>query len=155
MALSAILFVGCKPTESGYRQAYEKTIANSDEERLPGYTSMADELPMKKMIAGNDTIDSASAFVAITPGIGNPPAKLKPYCIVAGSFRQRFTASDMCQRLVDNGCDSAFVVQTGKPRYYVVAKSCSEPKQAAETLRKLQSDSVITAKAFILMPAKI
>ena len=154
-SLAAFLLPGCKPTESGYRRAYERTVEARQDADADGFTAMGEDLNMQKIIVNGDTIDCATAFVSITPGIGNPPARLQPYCAVAGSFRQRFTATDLCKRLIEAGQDSAFVVQTGKPRYYVVAKTSPNASQAASTLQTLQADSIIPRPGFILKPARL
>jgi len=153
-ALAVLSLAGCRPTESGYRRAYEKTIDARLAENEPGYTAIGEELTMQKLVVGNDTADCASAFVAVTPGIGNPPARLQAFCVVAGAFRQRFTAADLCKRLTDAGRNSAFVVQTGKPRYYVVAASFPDAKQAMAELMSLKQDSVMPRDGFILRPAR-
>lgn len=151
-ALAALFLASCRPTESGYRRAYEKAIYSHGANE-PGYNAIGEDLTMQKIVVGKDTADCASAFVAVTPGIGNPPAKLRQFCAVAGSFRQKFTAADLCRRLMAAGYDSAFVVQTGKPRYYVVAKDYPDARQAVDMLLKLKQDSIIAGKGFILRPA--
>lgn len=153
-SLAALMLAGCKPTESGYRRAYERTVEARQDGDATGFTAMGDGLNMQKIIVNGDTLDCATAFVSITPGIGNPPARLQPFCAIAGGFRQRFTATDLCKRLIAAGRDSAFVVQTGKPRYYVVAKSCPDAAQAAATLQSLRADSIMPGAGFILQPAR-
>lgn len=152
-ALTIFALCACKPTESGYRRAYEKTVGAGDNDTDQIFTPMGADLTMQKIVVGNDTADCASAFVSVTPGIGNPPTRLKPFCVVAGGFRQKFTAADLCRRLIGSGCDSAFVVNTSKPRYYVVAASCADAGKAMERLRKLRHDSVAPRDGFILRPA--
>ena len=88
MAIFALC--ACKPTESGYRRAYEKTVGAGDNDTDQIFTPMGADLTMQKIVVGNDTADCASAFVSVTPGIGNPPTRLKPFCVVAGGFRQKF-----------------------------------------------------------------
>lgn len=148
--VAIFFFVGCKPTESGYKKAYEKTISTGGDEEAPGFTAMGHDLSMRKMTIGTDTFDCASAHVAITPGIGNPPAKMEKYNVVAGSFRQRFTASDMCQRLIDAGFSSAFVAQTGTPRYYVIASSSPDAASTAALLKDLRTTVSLASTPFIL-----
>ena len=167
-AATAILLsaaTACKTTEANYRSAYEKVVAGRDStDSMPLDSTIYGS--MRRMHAGNSreittpggyTTEVMSQFVKVTEGGGGIPEYLKPYCVVAGQFKQKFNAVSLRDRLVDLGFPSAFVVETPEPFYYIVSGSYAGEQEAAEALdalRKKAPASVLRSPApFILRAA--
>lgn len=157
-----LLSVSCKPTEQNYRQAYEKTVAGRDESKRDStiYGEMRRNMQHEigSVEAGERKVSVVSAFVKVTPGVGEEKAVLRKYCAVAAQFKQMFNARSMCERLLANGYPEAFVMQTGEPYYYVVAGSYDQLPPAMEMLQRLSHDESLKLKdpmPMLVQPAQI
>lgn len=113
---------GCKPTEAGYRSAYdaalEKRQAAEQEMHIPGMIADYDGLRMQ-------TIDSDSIWVSheILRGIpaeGIDTLCIQPYGVGVAMFRFDTNALSMASDLRRQK-HKAFVATDGKDKWYVVA----------------------------------
>lgn len=160
LGAAALLLAGCKPTEANYRQAYEAAVAarNSSEEGDSLYQGVRRNMDFGEMAVGSDTAAVISQFVKITPDGGGINEYIKRYCVVAGAFKQQFTAKALRQRLAEGGYPGAFVVQNREPYYYVVAGSFADAAEAMELLKQLRADKAWQLRAplpYILRPSQI
>ncbi len=150
----------CKPSESNYRRAYERAVAarESADSDLDStiYGKARRDFAMQKLVVAGDTVDVKIQHVSVTPDGGGINESLMRYNVVAGQFKQLFTAKSMRERLFEAGYPASFVVQTSEPYYYVVASSHNDPAMAVKALRELESDRPVAMKAplpFILQRA--
>ena len=85
--------------------------------------------------------------LGVTKEGGGQYSDLKLYNVITATFRQRFNAVSMAQRLGSLGYGHPFVVHNRMGQYYVVAGRVSAPAQAKALLDSLNSDSRITLKS--------
>ncbi len=81
---------------------------------------------------------------------------VKRYNVVVGQFRQVFNAKQMRERLISGGYDSAMIVHTREPLYYVVTATASTPEEILQEWRKVTGDKNLVLKSpmpFILSPS--
>lgn len=141
-------FTACKTSEANYRAAYEKTIAGQEEGKALENTVYGTQRQLSQtvMINGNDSVPVMMKMVSVleeAAPVSGAPGKLM---IAVGRFKQKFNAVSLRQRLVDDGYDDAFVVQTAEPYYYVVAMSFDKIADAAAALEKVRSNPPVAMK---------
>ena len=68
-----------------------------------------------------------------------------------------FNARQMRQRLIDSGYESAMIVNTREPLYYVIAVTAATPEEALAAWQRVTADKNIVLRSplpFILQPAR-
>lgn len=159
--LALLAATGCKPTESSYREAYNKAAVRDTartEFENTIYGRYRQQVRTEAVISGNDTLQARTVRVYPTTEAGTRPEQIKRWCVVAADFKQLFNARSMQQRLAENGFPGAFVVQIPEPYYYVVAASYDNYAEALRTLRQLETASPVRLRQgfpYMLHPAQI
>lgn len=157
--LAAVGATSCKTTEENYRKAYETAVAQRQEATgidSTIYGRIRNSANTSTLLVGGEELPMRSEYIGYDADGGSSRDNVKKYNIVAGQFRQIFNAKQMRQRLMDAGYDSAMVVHTREPLYYVITQSITTPQEALKAWRKVNSDKGIVLKSplpFILMPA--
>ena len=161
IALLALGFVACKPTEKNYRAAYERTMAR-DSARTPFeetiYGRYRRDVKTIPMVNGTDTVDVHLTRVYLTPGDGVMREYLKKYCVVIAEFKQLLNAQSIRDRFKEAGYTHAFIVQTPEPYYYVVAASYPDLNDANTLIAHLSHDTPVTLRKpcpYILVPSQL
>ena len=106
---AAMVFTGCKSSESAYKKAYEKAKAQQAVQQQPTVTEQQPEtnvvVPLQqtpvtetKVVDNNDNIQVRQEKVSLVDGAG-----LKEYSVVVGSFGVKANADGLQQRLKDAG----------------------------------------------------
>ncbi len=159
IALFALMATGCKTTEENYRAAYERTVQGRAEvEDSTIYGGMRQRAATQEISLGEETAPMKTTWVRVTDDGGGVAENIKRYCVVAGEFKQAFTARSMRERLCDNGFPGAFVVQDGEPFYYVVAAAYSDLEPAMQLIKQLRTSPPFPLREgmpLILRPAQI
>ncbi len=157
--LSAVGITSCKTTEENYRTAYETAVIQRQEATgidSTIYGKIRNSANTSTLLVGGVELPMRSEYIGYDADGGSSRDKVKLYNIVVGQFRQIFNAKQMRQRLLDAGYDSAMVVHTREPLYYVITETSSTPAEALEAWRKVKSDKGLVIKSplpFILRPA--
>lgn len=146
--VAALGFSSCRTTEANYRAAYEKAKEKQYDtgDSLSALELKNESLP-KDMNIGGVTLPVRTEPLGVTKEGGGEAADLKLYNVVAGTFRQRFNAVSMAQRLSGLGYGHPFVVHNRLGHYYVVAGSVSTPVAAKELLDSLTADNNMVLQA--------
>lgn len=141
IAILCIPFAGCKTTEANYKNAYqiakEKRTDGGDSTVTQG---LRNELIPKNMVLGGVTLPVRTEPVAVTKDGGAVQGEMKVYNVVVASFRQRFNANSMRERLADMGYKS-FLIHNRDVLYYVVAGTTQSAPEALELLNKVKAES--------------
>lgn len=149
VALSATAFVGCKPSEKSYKQAYDKVIAHQTETGNDGlegtvYNRFREAAGERTLVtSAGDTITVRVQNIGFPADGGGSRDSTLTYNVVVGGFKQIFNAKALRDRMRALGYKS-FIVNTAEPLYYVVAATVSTPEEAAEQLRRVSSQSGYT-----------
>lgn len=157
--LALISAVSCKTTEENYRQAYE--VAARQRQESTGldstiYGRIRNSATNTRLVVGSDSLPLRKEYIGYTEDGGSSRENVKRYNVVVGQFRQLFNARQMRQRLIDSGYDSAMIVHTREPLYYVISSTASTPEEALKGWTKVLSDKDLVLKSplpFILSPA--
>lgn len=160
-AAITLLAVGCKTTESNYRQAYETAVTKNRESSGVDstiYARIRNSAKMSELVAGSDTLPLRTEYIGYTEDGGSSREHLKRYNVVVGQFKQVFNARQMRARLQGSGYADAFIVHTREPLYYVCTATCATPEEAAAAFRRVTDDKSIVLRSplpFILRPAHL
>lgn len=152
IAAVCVLAVGCKTSEENYRAAYDKAMegrAGRDSIENTIYGAARHGMDMRLARFGADSAEVKTQRVRVTDGGGGLREWLRPYSVVAGQMKQLFNAQSLRERLADNGCPRAFVVETSEPYYYIITETYAteeEAVRAAAALRR-RTDFPVRMKA--------
>ncbi len=155
----ALTVVSCKTTEANYRQAYE--VAAEQRREATGLDSTIYGRVRKSavntwLVVNGDSLPVRREYIGYTEGGGSSRENVKRYNVVVGQFRQVFNAKQMRERLISGGYDSAMMVHTREPLYYVVTATASTPEEILQEWRKVMGDKNLVLKSpmpFILSPS--
>lgn len=147
VVLSGLGLNSCRTTEENYRAAYEKAKEKqTDTGDSLSTIGLRNEAIPKEMTFGDIVLPVRTEPVGITKEGGGDVSNLKLYNVVAGTFRQRFNAVSMAQRLQTNGYEKPFVIHNRSGMYYVVVGSVPTPAMAKQLLDRIKSDSNFSLK---------
>lgn len=158
-ALLLIVAVSCKTSEENYRAAYEAAVEHRQESSgldSTIYGRIRNSATRSALNVGGDSLPLRAEYIGYTEGGGSSRENVKRYNIVVGQFRQVFNAKQMRQRLIDDGYDSAMIVNTREPLYYVISQTVATPEEALAAWRRVKNDTSIVLRSplpFVLRPA--
>lgn len=148
VVLLGLGFNSCRTTEENYRAAYEKAKEKqTDTGDSLSTAGLRNETMPKDMTFGDIVLPIRTEVVGITKEGGGDVSDLKLYNVVAGTFRQRFNAVSMAQRLHTNGYEKPFVIHNRSGMYYVVVGSVATPAAAKQLLDKIKTDGNFSLKS--------
>ena len=163
LGLLAIM-ASCKTTEKNYREAYDRTVAApADSTRLDFedtiYGAQRRSIREVAMRSGEDTVMTKVQRVAMTvESVQGREIVMSRYNVVVGEFKQEFNACSMCERLVNLGYPSAFVVNNVEPYYYVVIGTCDKLADAVALCKQVSQKPPFALKQglpYILQAAQL
>lgn len=153
LAVAAVAAAGlatsCKTTEENYRKAYEKAVAARDEGTdidSTVYGQVRRQADVRTVDTPSGPVELRRQDVAVTEGQDFGQDALARYGVVAAQFKQRFNAESMRSRMAAAGFDSALVVETAEPLYYVVVASHPHIDQAIATLETLRASTPVALR---------
>lgn len=151
--LVSALFVpalfSCKTTEANYRAAYEKTVESKvaeGEDKTDIFSANRRAMTKASVLTQDGTVEVRRGRVRLTAGTATSPELFKPFCVVAGQFKQLFNAKSLRDRLVEAGYPDTFVIETSEPYYYIVAQSFDNAATASEALRAIKAKAPVPMK---------
>lgn len=131
---ATLLFTACKPTEAGYRSAYEaakaKREAANAEAMIPTTGLLSDDGPVIKMVEG-DTIFISRDRLRRMKTQADSIAPLSAYSVAVGVFKMHTNAEATARRLESSGYQ-ARAVQTTGDRWYAIAGTFGNLKEAKD-----------------------
>lgn len=141
----ALMFSGCKSSESAYKKAYEKAKASEEaavadtEEAVvetPVVTPLV-ETPVTETTVVTQSVENASfrtEELSVVDG-----ASLKSYSVVVGSFSLKANAEGLSETLRSSGYDARIAYNSDRNMYRVVATSYDSKEEAVSSRNQLRS----------------
>lgn len=116
-----IFLSGCKTTEANYRAAYEQAkTGREDKDVLENtiYDAVRRQATTSTRNVDNRQVEIKRERVKIAEADvqGVKPAD---YYVLVGQFKQLFNARSLCKRIREAGHDSATILVTAEPLYYI------------------------------------
>lgn len=119
----AFTLAGCKSTESSYKQAYEKAVA---QDAVTAEVSTPTEAVRPAATEDVSTVTVREEKVSVVTGEN----KLKAYGIVCGSFSLKANADALCQKLQSAGYPALVVINEAGKTYRVIVNSFDTKEEA-------------------------
>ena len=136
------LFSACKPTERGYKNAYDAAVNKRAEavreQMLPATGLLSDDGPQMRVVDG-DTI-----FV-MRDRIYRPSDRgaVKGWSVAVGQFKMHTTAEAGAERLKEEGYPGAMAARASQERWYTIVANVStldSARVAATEFRRSRPD---------------
>lgn len=137
----------CKTSEENYKKAYQAAVEKQNE----GYTdeeiiSMAREEAMPRTLFNGDSIPLKGVYVN-TVKLDPPVAPASRYNVVVATFKQKFNAMSVLDRLRQGGYPDSRLLIDKDQTYYVSAFTTDTLPEAVATLRQLEGASPVAMKS--------
>ncbi|MDE6478656.1 MAG: hypothetical protein K2L45_00175 [Muribaculaceae bacterium] len=122
------MFYSCKPTEKGYKQAYDaakskREQVDPDEDLLTGgHKLLSQESTNWRVIAG-DSLQVQHMFLKPTEGAIWPQSG--PYRLAVAMLKMTTNANSMLSDLKEKGSLKPVIATDGKNSYYIIAGSAT------------------------------
>lgn len=137
-AIVALMFVGCKPTENNYRNAYDAAVAKREqaaaEQMRPASGLLSDDGPMQRVVNG-DTVYVLNERVSMLDG-GAAPDR---WGVAVGIYKMDTNARASAEDIMAAGFGNAFVARGTEGRFFTIAATAhtlETAKEESERFRK-------------------
>lgn len=136
-----LMAVGCKPTEKGYKDAYDAAKAkreyvDPDEALLTGGHRLLNDGASNWRAVGSDSLQIQ--HIAIHPENGEAWPQAGPYRLAVAMFKMTTNARSMLNDMKGKGTLRPVVATDGKDRYFIVAGSASKVDSLAPVLAEFK-----------------
>lgn len=137
------LAVGCKPTEKGYKQAYDAAKAkreyvDPDAELLTGGHKLLDEDSSNWKVIGNDSLQIQHFY--LKPSGGAWPES-GPYRLAVAMFKMDTNSKSLLADISGKGTLKPVIATDSKDRHYIIAGSATYADSLANVLRTFRKDN--------------
>lgn len=122
------MLYSCKPTEKGYRQAYEaakskREQVDPEEDILTGGHKLLNEESTNWKVLAGDSLQVQHMFLKPTDGMKWPQSG--PYRLAVAMFKMTTNAKSMLEDLKGKGSLTPVIATDGKDKYYIIAGSAT------------------------------
>ncbi len=144
MVVALGVLSGCKPTEKGYKQAYDaakskREQVDPDEDILTGgHRLLNEEATNWKVIAG-DSLQLKHMFLKPTDGKGWPQSG--PYRLAVAMFKMTTNANSMLADLKKRRSLTPVIATDGKDTYYIIAGSATYADSLGSVLSTFRKEN--------------
>lgn len=132
-----IATTACKPTEQGYKAAYDAAKAkreyvDPDQDILTGGHRLLNENASNWKVIGKDSLQIQS--IRISPKKGELWPQSGPYRLAVAMFKLDTNAHSLLEDLKEKGCNNAILAGDGKGKHFVIAGSATYPDSLGAVL---------------------
>ncbi|MDE6549516.1 MAG: hypothetical protein K2L22_11020 [Muribaculaceae bacterium] len=122
------MLYSCKPTEKGYRQAYEaakskREQVDPEEDLLTGGHKLLNEESTNWKVLAGDSLQVQHMFLKPIDGVKWPQSG--PYRLAVAMFKMTTNANSMLEDLNKKGGLTPVIATDGKDKYYIIAGSAT------------------------------
>ena len=143
---AAMVFTGCKSSESAYRKMYEKAQAKEQQNVAAGQNQGNEEIAVvapvvEKPATETTVVDNADNVpvrqenLSVVSGTG-----LKNFSVVVGSFSVQANAEGLQQTLKSQGYDAQVAYNSANQMYRVIASTFSVKTDAVRSRNELRAN---------------
>lgn len=138
------LAAGCKPTEKGYRQAYDAAKAkreyvDPDADLLTGGHKLLDESATDWVALGSDTLQLRHLMISPEEGQSWPQAG--PYRLAVAMMKMTTNSRSMLADISRKGHLKPVVATDGKGQHFIIAGSATYPDSLRQVLATFRTDN--------------
>ena len=133
VAGTVLSFTACKSSQSAYKEAYEKAVANDEPKAVIEEPAVTDNEAPKAEDVTNISVREEK--VSVVSG----EQEIKAFGIVCGSFSLKANADALRERLVNDGYKAVVVVNEAGKTYRVVCASYDTKEEAVAERTKFKA----------------
>ena len=138
------LVYACKPTEKGYRQAYEaakskREQVDPDEELMTGGHKLLNQESTNWKIIAGDSVQVQHKFIKPIEDAKWPQAG--PYRLAVAKLKMTTNAKSMLSDLQKKGKLNPVIATDGKDTYYIIAGSATYADSLGNVLATFKKDN--------------
>ncbi len=142
--VSVGLLYSCKPTEKGYRQAYEaakskREQVDPEEDLLTGGHKLLNEESTNWKVIAGDSLQVQHMF--LKPINGEKWPQKGPYRLAVAMFKMTTNANSMLDDLKKKGTLKPVVATDGKDKYYIIAGSATYADSLGNVLTTFKKEN--------------
>lgn len=157
MLAAVAMLAGCRTNETLMNDAYTKAVQGGESAPPDStvYMQIRHQMKHGTMTVNGDTVDISTQWCSPTKDEGGDRTNFHRYNVVVGQFKQIFNARSMRERLIADGYEGTFLVNTSEPYYFVVVGSYDDAAEAVARLNEVRQDKRLVMKSplpFILSP---
>lgn len=135
--------IGCKPTEKGYKQAYEaakskREQVDPDDELMTGGHKLLNEESTNWRVLDGDSLQVQHMLLKPTDGVKWPQSG--PYRLAVAMFKMTTNANSMLADLQGKGNLKPVIATDGKDQYYIIAGSASYVDSLGNVLKTFKKE---------------
>ena len=143
VCLSLTIFSGCKPTEKGYREAYDaakskREQTDPDEALLTGGHKLLDQDASNWKVIAGDSLQLQ--HMNLKPADGGSWPQSGPYRLAVARFKMTTNAKSMLADLNKKHNLKPVIATDGKDTYYMIAGSATYPDSLSNVLITFRKD---------------
>lgn len=137
------LAVSCKPTEKGYKAAYEaanakRQEADPDQDLLTGGHKLLNDAATRWVVADGDSLELQHLYLKPVEG-SNWPQK-GPYRLAVAMFKMMTNANSMLEDLNAKGTLKPVIASDSKGRHFLIAGSATYPDSLSMVLSTFRKE---------------
>lgn len=134
----------CKPTEKGYRQAYEaakskRDQADPDDDLLTGGHRLLTEGATNWKVIAGDSLELKHLFLKPIDGAAWPQSG--PYRLAVAMLKMTTNANSMLEDIKRKGTLKPVIATDGKDTYYIIAGSATYPDSLGNVLKTFRREN--------------
>lgn len=139
-----LTLAGCKPTEKGYRQAYDAAKAkreyvDPDADLLTGGHKLLDESASNWNVTGGDTLQMMHFRLSPEGGVKWPQSG--PYRLAVAKFKMDTNSKSLLANIENSGTLTPVMASDGKGTHYIIAGSATYPDSLAYVLADFRKEN--------------
>ncbi len=142
---AAMVFTGCKSSESAYRKMYEKAQAKEQQDAASGQNAGNEEIAVVAPV-----VEKPATETTVVDNADNVPVRqenlsvvsgggLKNFSVVVGSFSVQANAEGLQQTLKSQGYDAQVAYNSANQMYRVVASTYDVKTDAVRSRNELRA----------------
>ena len=144
MCVLLVTLAGCKPTEKGYRQAYEAAKSkreqkDPDEDILTGGHRLLSEEATNWRVIDGDSLQLEHKF--LKPVNGSKWPQSGPYRLAVAMLKMTTNANSMLADLKKGRSVTPVVATDGKDSYYIIAGSATYVDSLGSVLKTFKREN--------------
>lgn len=134
----------CKPTEKGYRTAYEaaknkRESVDPDMELMTGGHRLLEENATNWRVIGNDSLQLQ--HVMLRPAEGSVWPESGPYRLGVAMFKMDTNAKSLLKDLKEKGSLKPVIASDGKGQHYIIAGSATYVDSLGQVLTTFRKEN--------------
>lgn len=133
----------CKPTEKGYKSAYEaakgkRQQTDPDQDLLTGGHKLLNDVSTRWVVADGDSLELQHVY--LKPAEGSQWPQPGPYRLAVAMFKMSTNANSLLSDLTGKGTLKPVIASDLNGRHFVIAGSATYPDSISQVLKTFKKE---------------